>query len=199
MGSVKSVKTSCTLRVILMWLLENSHVWVYVIFPLDEADLDLSSSVKTVAVHFGRVVTCESSDLVFKLFTVIPGSVYSRVGLVQILRSSPLRVSSDGRSFIVRSALSAWSWHGSALCASLVAFHVDVPALPWAVCSPPDGPACDLLASAWQLGSQCRSLCHGVKVSSWCCLQAQRWKHRLHAVCCLQQEACAVLAPGVPL
>lgn len=95
---------------------------------MDEADLDLSSSVKTVAVHFGRVVTCESSDLVFKLFTVIPGSVYSRVGLVQILRSSPLRVSSDGRSFIVRSALSAWSWHGSALCASLVAFHVDVPA-----------------------------------------------------------------------
>lgn len=65
--------------------------------------------------------------LFLSFLTVILGSIYSRVGLAQILRNSPLRVSSDGPSFIVRSALSAWSWHGSALCASLVAFHVYVP------------------------------------------------------------------------
>lgn len=57
-------------------------------------------------------------------------------------------------------------------------------------------PACDLLASVWQLGSRCRSLYHGVKVSSWCCRQAQRWKHRLHAVCCLQQRPVPCLRLG---
>lgn len=64
------------------------------------------------------------------------------------------------------------------------------------MCAPPDGPACDLLASAWQLGSRCRSLCHRVKVSSWCCLRAQRWKPRLHAVCCLQQGPVPCLRLG---
>lgn len=79
--------------------------------------------------------------LFLSFVTVILGSVYSRVSLAQILRSSPLRVSSDGPGFIVGSALSAWSWHGSALCASLVAFHVYVPG------SCPE--QCALLQMAW--------------------------------------------------
>ena len=80
---MKYVKINCTLRLILVWILENLKlgVWLHYIFVGQGGSGCYSLLLENVDVRFGRVVTSESPDppgACFKLCRVGLGSLQSK-------------------------------------------------------------------------------------------------------------------------